>query len=112
MLNAPLFVGMSFKLEGDKYVKFFSLDLEGKMATFLLKVNTPTRTTSGTKRGHASPSKLRRLGCGFMPMQPLLTPLSLSRSLLLALVRAQFKEKDEAEQVLRTMQTCIDLIQG
>lgn len=42
VLNAPLFVGMTYKIEGDKFVKFHSLDLEGKMATFLLKVKQQT----------------------------------------------------------------------
>jgi hypothetical protein len=38
VLNAPLFINMIYTLQGDKYVKFHSLDLDGKLATFLLKV--------------------------------------------------------------------------
>lgn len=60
VLNAPIFVSMVYKLETDKFVKFHSLDLDGKMATFLLK----------------------------------------------------FKEKSQAQEVMNTIEFCLDMIKS
>jgi len=45
VLNAPLFSGMTLGLQGDKYVKFCSNDLEGKAAVYLLKFKSKTEST-------------------------------------------------------------------
>ena len=57
VLNAPLFTGMVYKLEGEKFVKFMSLDLDGKLSTFLLKVSRSgsTLTICGACRNYVMP---------------------------------------------------------
>jgi len=45
VLNAPLFKGMTLGLQGDKYVKFCSNDLEGKAAVYLLRFKNKTEST-------------------------------------------------------------------
>jgi len=45
VLNAPLFPKMTLHLQGDKYVKFCSNDLEGKPAVYLLRFKNKTEST-------------------------------------------------------------------
>jgi len=45
VLNAPLFSGMTLGLQGDRYVKFCSNDLEGKAAVYLLRFKNKTEST-------------------------------------------------------------------
>jgi hypothetical protein len=49
VLNAPLFDKMVYELQGEKMLRFNSLDLDGKMAAFTLKVSTKTHA-----QGHAA----------------------------------------------------------
>jgi len=45
VLNAPLFKGMTLLLQGDKFVKFCSNDLDGKAAVYLLRFKNKTESS-------------------------------------------------------------------
>merc|ERR1712130_788078 len=44
VLNAPIFPEMLYSIQGDKYIRFTSRDLEDKAAIFLLKLRNKTET--------------------------------------------------------------------
>ena len=46
VLNAPVFAGMVYSVQGERMVRFHSLDLDGKFATFMMKVS------AGETSGH------------------------------------------------------------
>lgn len=103
VLNAPLFTGMVYKMEGEKFLKMMSLDLDGKLATFLLKVSGGDSDTSASAGGGIGLTCLSFFGgcCSFFVLPS--SPSSLC---------VQFKEKGQAEDVMRAIETCLDIIKS
>ena len=54
VLNAPLFDKMVYELQGEKMLRFNSLDLDGKMAAFTLKVSENTEKADGGRSDHST----------------------------------------------------------
>ncbi len=100
VLNAPLFDKMTHQLVGEKQLRFQSLDLKGKMATFTLKVSNKKKWAAGAAvAGNALHT--RCFSCS------MLTWLAFFHLSLL-----QFKQKSEAQDVDKEIDACLQRIKA